>query len=45
MFDRLSWGDGEIDPVVGVDGGFSGMKLRPNRAHGFKEIRECPVLK
>ena len=30
VFDRLSWVDGEIAPVVGVDGGLSGMRLRPN---------------
>ena len=45
MYDRLSWGDGEIDLVAGVDGGLSGMRLRPNRVHGFKVIIECPLLK
>ena len=45
VFDRLSRGHGKINIVVGVDGGLSGMGLRPNRAHGFKENGECPVLK
>ena len=44
VFNKLSWGRGKIDIVVGVDGGLNGMGLRPNRAHGFKEIGECPVL-
>ena len=30
VFDRLSRGHGKIDTVVGVDGGLSGMRLRPN---------------
>ena len=30
VFDRLSWGHVKIDIVVSVDGGLSGMGLRPN---------------
>ena len=30
VFDRLSWGHGKINIVVGVDGELSGMGLRPN---------------
>ena len=43
MFDKLSWGHGKINIVVGVDGGLGSMGLRPNREHGFKVIGECPM--
>ena len=38
-------GDMVRSTLVGVDGGLSGMGHRPNRAHDFKEIGKCPVLK
>ena len=45
VLDKLLWGHGKIDIVVGVDGGLGSMGLRPNREHDFKVIKECPVLK